>query len=275
MLLLPINIVYGIFAKNNHVNMTKTYLKVLILISIVTLTSCVSKKNVVYFQGDSAVIHKNAKNFALKFKKDDLLTINISAENLDIVKQFNLPTVAYNAVTNSVNGIAKQQSFLVDANGEIDFPVLGKIKVAGLTRVEMIDLLKEKIKPYTEEVQVNIQILNFKINVLGDVRNPGTFQIANERVTVLDALALAGDLNITGERVFKVIRETEEGIRTKTLDLKSNNIYASPYFYLQQNDVVYVEPNNSKVQSASYNQNTGLYISLASVLISLISILTR
>ncbi len=275
MLLLPINIVYGIFAKNNHVNMTKTYLKVLILISIVTLTSCVSKKNVVYFQGDSAVIHKNAKNFALKFKKDDLLTINISAENLDIVKQFNLPTVAYNAVTNSVNGIAKQQSFLVDANGEIDFPVLGKIKVAGLTRVEMIALLKEKIKPYTEEVQVNIQILNFKINVMGDVRNPGTFQIANERVTVLDALALAGDLNITGERVFKVIRETEEGIRTKALDLKSNDIYASPYFYLQQNDVVYVEPNNSKVQSASYNQNTGLYISLASVLISLISILTR
>jgi len=90
------------------------------------------------------------------------------------------------------------------------------------------------------------------------LETPGTFQIANERVTVLDALALAGDLNITGERVFKVIRETKEGISTKKLDLKSNDIYASPYFYLQQNDVVYVEPNKSKVQSASYNQNTGL-----------------
>ena len=255
--------------------MTETLLIVLILIYIFTLTYCVLNKNVVYFQGDSEAIHENVKNFALKFKKDDLLTINISAENLEIVKQFNLPTVAYNAVTNTVNGIPKQQSYLVDVNGEIDFPVLGKIKVAGLTRVETINLLKEKIKPYTEDVQINIQILNFKINVLGDVKTPGTFQIANERVTVLDALALAGDLNITGERVFKVIRETNEGILTKNLDLKSNDIYASPYFYLQQNDVVYVEPNKSKVQSASYNQNTGLYISLASVLISLISILKR
>ncbi|WP_347174836.1 polysaccharide biosynthesis/export family protein [Polaribacter uvawellassae] len=253
--------------------MTKTFLSLIIF--IFTLTSCVSKKNVVYFQGNLEVMHKNAKNFALKFKKDDLLTINVSAENLEIVKQFNLPTVAYNAVTNTVNGIPKQQSYLVDTNGEIDFPVIGKIKVEGLTRVETIQKLKEKIKPQVEEVQINIQILNFKINVMGDVKNPGTFQIANERVTVLDALALAGDLNITGERVFKVIRETNEGILTKTLDLKSNTIYSSPYFYLQQNDVVYVEPNKSKVQSASYNQNTGLYISVASVLISLISILTR
>ena len=92
---------------------------------------------------------------------------------------------------------------------------------------------------------------------------------------MLDALALAGDLNISGERVFKVIRETKEGVVTQAIDLKSNTIFSSPYFYLQQNDVLYVEPNNSKVQSASYNQNTGLYISLASVLISLISILTR
>ena len=255
--------------------MTKTSLRFTILVFILTITSCVPKKNVIYFQGDSKLIHKNSENFALKFKKDDLLTINVSAENLETVKQFNLPTVAYNAVTNTVNGIPKQQSYLVDVNGEIDFPVVGKIKVEDLTRVETIKLLKEKIKPYTEEVQINIQILNFKINVLGDVKNPGTFQIANERVTVLDALALAGDLNITGERIFKVIRETNEGTVTKKLDLKSNDIYSSSYFYLQQNDVVYVEPNKSKVQSAAYNQNTGLYISVASILITLISLLTR
>tara|TARA_R110002072_G_scaffold245939_1_gene405180 strand:+ start:6082 stop:6882 length:801 start_codon:yes stop_codon:yes gene_type:complete len=264
-----------VFSQKNFIQMTKILFRLTILVFIFTLTSCVSKKNVIYFQSDSKAVYKNSKDFALKFKKDDLLAINVSAENLELVKQFNLPTVAYNAVTNSVNGIAKQQSYLVDINGEIDFPVIGKIKVEDLTRVETIKLLKEKIKPYTEEVQINIQILNFKIDVLGDVKSPGTFQIANERVTVLDALALAGDLNITGERVFKVIRETKEGIISEELDLKSNDIYASSYFYLQQNDVVYVEPNKSKVQSAAYNQNTGLYISVASILITLISLLTR
>ena len=246
-----------------------------ILFLLILVSSCVSKKKVIYFQDDSKSILRNDESFALKFKKDDLLTINVSAKNLETVKQFNLPTVAYNAVTNTVNGIPKQQSYLVDANGEIDFPVIGNIKVEGLTRIETIKLLKEKIRPYVDAVQINIQILNFKINVMGDVKKPGTFQIANERITVIDALALAGDLNISGERIFKVIRETNKGIVTQELDLKSNAIFSSPYFYLQQNDIVYVVPNNSKVQSAAYNQNTGLYISLASVLISLISILTR
>ena len=255
--------------------MLKTFIKSIFFLIIIALSSCVSKKDVTYFQGTSKALYTNIKGFPLKFKKDDLLAINVSAENLDIVKQFNLPTVAYNVITNSVSGVPKQQSYLVDANGEIDFPVLGKIKVAGLTRIEAIQLLKENIKMQVSDVQVNIQILNFKINVLGDVKNPGTFQIQNERVTVLDALAFAGDLNITGERVFKVIRETEDRIITKKLDLKTNDIFSSPYFYLQQNDIVYVEQNKSKVQSASYNQNTGLYISVASVLISLISILTR
>mgnify|MGYP005995170373 CR=1 FL=1 len=255
-----------------RINMMKTSLKFLI---VLLMTSCVSKKNVIYFQDDVKAVQEINKDFSIKFKKDDLLAINISAENLDAVKQFNLPTVAYNAVTNSVSGVPKQQSYLIDASGQIDFPVIGIVKVEGLTRIETIKLLREKIKPYVKDVQINIQILNFKINVMGDVKSPGTFQIANERITVIDALALAGDLNMSGERVFKVIRETDKGVVTQTLDLKSNAIFSSPYYYLQQNDIVYVEPNKSKVQSAAYNQNTGLYISLASVLISLISILTR
>ena len=255
--------------------MIKYFFRFTLLVFLISLTSCVSKKDVIYFQQDSMTVYENTKNFALKFKKDDLLSINVSAENLEAIKQFNLPSVSYNTITNSVSGAPKQQSYLVDINGEIDFPVIGKIKIAGLTRIEAIDLLKTKIRPYVENIQINIQISNFKINVMGDVKKPGTFQIQNERVTVLDALALAGDLNISGERVFKVIRETKKGIITKSLDLKSNTIFSSPYFYLQQNDVVYVQPNKSKVQSAAYNQNTGLYVSVASILISLISILTR
>jgi len=256
--------------------MFKSIQKLLTLILLVTISSCVSKKKVLYFQNDAAAIYNNDKGFALKFKKDDMLTINVSSEDIEAVRVFNLPTVAYNAVTNTVNGIPKQQSYLIDAKGEIDFPVLGKLKIEGLTRVELIQLIKDKLDPkYVKNPTINIQILNFKINVLGDVQRPGMFQIQNERITVLDALALAGDLNISGERIVEIKRESNNGIVTGYIDLKSNKMFSSEFYYLQQNDVVYVNPNSAKLQSASYNQNTGLFISVASVLISLISILTR
>ena len=242
---------------------------------LICMSACVSKKDINYFQNDVAPVIKNPAGFALTFKKDDLLTINVSSEDLEAVKPFNLPTVAYNAITDMVNGVPKQQSYLIDANGEIQFPVVGNLKVAGLTRVETITLLTDKLKPYVTDATVNVQILNFRINVLGDVKRPGMFPVQNERITVLDALALAGDLNISGERVIEVKRETEEGIVTGKIDLKSNDLYTSPFYYLQQNDVVYVNPNKAKIQSASYNQNTGLFISIGSVLISLIAVLTR
>jgi polysaccharide export outer membrane protein len=245
------------------------------LIVLIGLSSCVSKKKINYFQNDISDLKNNVKGYSLKFKPDDLLTINVSSEDLEAVKPFNLPTVAYNAVTNTVNGIPKQQSYLVDSNGMIQFPVLGKIKIEGLTRVETINLLSSKLKPFVNDVAVNIQILNFKINVLGDVKKPGMFPVQNERITVLDALALAGDTSISGERIIQIKRETKKGIVTGYIDLKSNKLFESPFYFLQQNDVVYVNPNKAKIQSASYNQNTGLFISVASVLISLISILTR
>ena len=246
-----------------------------LLLVIVSLSSCVSRKNINYFQNDKQELIENVKGFALTFKADDLLTINITSEDLEAVKPFNLPTVAYNVLTNSVNGVPKQQSYLVDSEGYIEFPVLGKLKVEGLTRVEAIKMIKSKLNAYVKDASVNMQILNFKINVMGDVKNPGMFMVQNERITILDALALAGDTNISGERLIEIKRETDKGIVTGLIDLKSNRLFASPYFYLQQNDVVYVNPNKARIQSASYNQNTGLFISIGSVLISLISILTR
>lgn len=262
------------FRKKKH-NMLKILFKGLLLICFISLIGCVSKKNINYFQNDKEQTFKNINGFALTFKSDDLLAINVSSQNLEAVKPFNLPTVAYNTVNNSVNGMAKQQSYLIDANGSIQFPVLGRLKLKGLSRVESIELITSKLKPFVSDAAVNIQILNFKINVMGDVKKPGMYQIQNERITVLDALSLAGDTNISGERIVEVKRETEKGVITGFIDLKSNKLFASPYFYLQQNDVVYVNPNTSKIQSASYNQNTGLFISIGSVLISLISILTR
>ena len=255
--------------------MSKTFFKCLLLIGFISLSACVSKKNINYFQNDKEVTFKNGKGFALRFKSDDLLIINVSSQDLDVVKPFNLPTVAYNALTGTVNGVPKQQSYLIDEKGFIQFPVLGKLKLKGLSRVEAIKLITSKLNPFVSDVTVNIQILNFKINVMGDVQKPGMFQVQNERITVLDALSLAGDTNISGERIVEVKRETEKGVVTGLIDLRSNKLFASPYYYLQQNDIVYVNPNKQKIQSASYNQNTGLFISIGSVLISLISILTR
>ncbi len=255
--------------------MSKIFLKGVLLIGFISFSACVSKKTINYFQNDNGLIIQNDKGFALKFKADDLLTINISSENIEAVRPFNLPTVAYNAITNTVNGVPKQQSYLVDTEGYIQFPVLGKVRIAGLTRVEIINSITLKLNPFVKDAVVNVQILNFKINVLGDVKKPGMFPVQNERITVLDALALAGDLNISGVRVVEVKRETEKGVVTGYIDLKSNKMFNSPYFYLQQNDVVYVNPNNSKIQSASYNQNTGLFISIGSVLISLIAVLSK
>jgi polysaccharide export outer membrane protein len=248
---------------------------VAVMILIISLSACVSRKKINYFQNDKEVVFKNEKGFALKFKSDDLLTINVSSEDLDAVKPFNLPTVAYNAVTNSVSGIPKQQSYLVDSEGFIQFPVLGKVKVSGLTRVELIERIATKLKPFVKDAAVNVQILNFKINVMGDVQSPGMFPIQNERITVLDALALAGDTNISGERIVEIKRETEKGVITGYIDLKSNKLFASPYFYLQQNDVVYVNPNKAKRQSASSNSNTSLFVSITGLLITMISLLTR
>lgn len=238
-------------------------------------SSCVSKKNINYFQNDIGKSAKSLSGYSLKFKPDDLLTINVTSKDLEAVKPFNLPTVAYNAVTNTVNGIPKQQSYLVDSKGMIQFPIIGKINVEGLTRVQTIEKITKKLKPFVNDATVNIQILNFKINVLGDVKNPGMFSVNNERITVLDALALAGDTNISGERTIEVKRETQNGVVTGFIDLKSNKLFNSPFYYLQQNDVVYVNPNNARIQSASYNQNASLFVTIGSVLISLISILTR
>lgn len=247
------------------------------LLLLLFLSSCVSRKKIVYFQNDEIDQTKVSNSYKTIFKPDDLLQITISAQDLEAVKPFNLPVVTYSLATDRAIGNPIQQSYLVDNKGEIDFPVLGKIKIGGLSRSEAITLLKDKLSPeYVKNPTINIRINNYKITVLGDVQKPGSYTIPNERITILEAIGLAGDLNISGER-SNVNVEREENGKKKiyTVDLLSKKIFTSPVYYLQQNDVVYVVPNNAKSQSASYNQNTGLFISIGSILISLITILTR
>lgn len=254
-------------------------LKTLIFILVfgIITTGCVSKKEIVYLQKDTVDAKNISNDYQLHFKPDDLLQIVVSSENLESVLPFNLPVVAIQSTVGTAFGQPQQQSYLVDKYGFIEFPVLGPLKVGGLTRVEVINLLKDKLDPsYVKDPIINIFISNFKVTVQGDVQRPGTFTIPNERLSIFDALGLAGDLNISGNRKNVLVIREENGTKNEyRLNLISKKTLTSPAYYLQQNDVVYVEPNYAKVQDAAYTRSTGLFISLASVLISLLTVITR
>lgn len=257
--------------------MIKLKNQIAVLILFLVVSSCVSNKDIAYFQFDEIEQNKVSNKFETIFKPDDLLQITISSDDIEATKPFNLPAVSFSASTNSVIGTPTQQSYLIDSKGEIDFPILGKLKLGGMTREEALELLKNKLSPdYVTNPTINIRIANFKVTVYGDVKKPGTFTIPNERVSILDAIGLAGDLNISGRRDnVMVIRE--EGMRKVkyNVNLLSNETLTSPVFYLQQNDVVYVEHNKARIQSASSNSNTSLFISVTGLIITIVSLLTR
>jgi polysaccharide export outer membrane protein len=248
-----------------------------LLIGFISISACVSKKDIVYFQNDEIDQSKVSNSYKTIIKPDDVLQITITALDIEAVRPFNLSAVTYATASNSAVGQAQQQTYLVDNKGEIEFPVLGKIKIGGLTRDETIDLLRNKLAPdYIKDPNINIRIANYKISVMGDVQRPGSYNIPNERITILDALALAGDINISAQRNNILIIREEGGKKLQyRVDLRSNEVLTSPVYYLQQNDVVYVEPNYARIQSASSNSNTSLFISITGLLITLATLLTR
>ncbi len=253
----------------------KTHKIILQLITILILTSCGSRKNIVYFQDEpieDGVLVSEPK--PIIYKPDDILTINVSALDPDTVKPFNLMVVSNND-SNLLNAGGRQQfqSYLIDYDGNIDFPVLGKLKVAGLNRTELTAMLVEKISEYANNPIVNVRLSNFTITILGEVRNPGTFTIQDERITVLEALGLADDLTIFGKRKnVLLIREVDGKKKFAKIDLTSVNAVNSPVYYLQQNDVIYVEPNNAKIRASSYNQNNSVLISAIGTLATIIAV---
>lgn len=245
--------------------------KVLIIFFIYMFSNCVSKKNIVYLQNDEIEQEKISNNYVTYFKPDDLVEINITSSNPESSAPFNL----FTAASSDTGGQSVQLPYLIDNKGFVDLPIIGKVKLGGLTREQAISFLKEKLDPeYIKNPKIYIRIINFTVNVNGDVRSPGSYKIPNERVTILDAISLAGDLNITARRDnILVIREKDDKKIEYRVDLRSRKLYSSPVFYLQQNDNIYVEPNYASIQSASNNSNTTLFISSMVVLISIISFL--
>ena len=256
------------------------YLKTVLYTSIfscIVLTSCTSRKEYIYFQDEPLNETKLIDLVPeIKYQPDDLLTIDVAALDPDAVRPFNLPAVNYSESVISAQGTLKMQTYLIDNNGHIEFPVLGTIKIGGLTRIEATAMMKERLTEYIKDPIVNIRIANFTITVIGDVNRPGTYTIQDERVTLPEALGLAGDLTNTATRTnLFLIRETNGKKRFAKLDLTSINIVNSPLYYLAKNDVLYVEPNNAKIRSSNYNPNTGIIISAVATLATIAAILVR
>ncbi|MFN4026753.1 MULTISPECIES: polysaccharide biosynthesis/export family protein [Flavobacterium] len=251
------------------------YINLIALFVLLFLSSCASRKDIVYLQDveNDATINQ-ALSYEPVIKCDDMLSVIVAADQPDLTIPFNLPQIQGNyQVNDSQEGI---KTYLVDASGFIDFPVIGKVKLAGLTRTQAKNELETKIKEYIKEPSVNLRILNYKISVLGEVNKPNTYKIASERVTLLEAISLAGDMTIYGKRSnVLVIREVDGKKTFNRVDLTNKDFISSPFYYLNQNDVVMVEPNKTKINSSVIGPNVTVTISALSLLTTIAIILFR
>ena len=244
-----------------------------VLTAVLIVSSCASRKEVVYFQDTSdfeTLVNNNTS--VSRFKVDDLVSIHVSSLNPEASAPFNLFRGA------AEGGFSPEQvDYLIDQAGEIDFPVIGKLKIVGLSPDELRVLLRERLSEYLKDPIINIRLRNFTVTILGEVNRPGTYPINGEQVTILEALGFAGDLTLRGMRNNVLVIRDFNGTKVYTrIDLTSKNLIKSPGYYLTQNDVVYVEPNKSGIKETSLDQRAGIYVSIASVLItSTVLLLTR
>jgi polysaccharide export outer membrane protein len=251
-----------------------------LLALLVQLNSCKTREKLVYFQTASTDSNSVAPgNYTPVFKTDDFLSIVVSGEDPDAALPFNLPVTAEVGGMRGgyVAGIPARTGYLIDALGNVNLPFIGSVHLAGLNRMEASALLQTKLKEYLSNPIVHIQIQNYKVTVLGDVRTPGTYIIPNERITVLEAIGLAGDLRLTGLRNNVLVIRDENGKKTEyRLDLTSKSVFASPAYYLTQNDVVYVEPNPAaRTESTLWRTTGSFFLSITTLVITTITLITR
>jgi polysaccharide biosynthesis/export protein len=244
---------------------------------IFLMFSCAPKTDLVYYQNiDNLGSGAKLNSYEIKIQPDDLLMIIVSADDPETAIPFNLNSisVASSYSLNVIRGQEVMQSYLVSADGYIDFPILGKLKLAGLTRSEVLQLFQDKISKYIKNPIINLRILNFKVSVQGEVTLPGTYTIASDRITLIEALTLAKDLTIYGKRDNILIIREIDGVKSyNRVDITKADFINSPFYYLAQNDVVYVEPNKVRINGAAVGANTGVIISITSLFITLITLI--
>jgi polysaccharide export outer membrane protein len=242
------------------------------------LSGCSAYKKVPYLQDAEAVssLQKELPMYDAKIMPKDLLTIAVNTTDPVAAAPFNLTVQSSAAGSASVGGSSNLQQYLVNNDGTIEFPVLGSLQVSGLTKSEAENLIRQKLGAYLKETPiVTVRMANYKISVLGEVARPGMFTVNNEKVNIFEALAMAGDLTVWGLRDnVKLIREDANGKR-EIINLNLNNagIVTCPYYYLQQNDILYVSPNKTKAKNSDIGQSTSLWFSATSILVSIASLL--
>lgn len=253
------------------------------VLSIVMLASCAQVKDIAYFQ-DKAIDHPEQidKHGGIVIQPKDMISIVVSCRNPELAVMFNLPVISYQAGSEVVASAGQQRlmGYVVDNDGFIDFPVLGRLEVAGMTRWELSETIKDILlkEGYLNDAVVTVEFMNFKVSVLGEVNHPGTYTIEGDKVTVLQALSLAGDLTIFGKRNnVTVIREMDGERVFYNIDLCSVDMFKSPAYNLLQNDIVYVEPSDIKARQSTLDDKglrmTSILISSGSLLVSVATLL--
>ncbi len=255
----------------------------LMFVSLLFLGSCATPKNIAYFQNrTNDVPEQIEKHAGIVIQPKDMLSIVVSGKNPELVAMFNLPVVSYQAGSEIVTSGSQLRlmGYVVDNDGCIDFPILGRLKVAGLTRWDVSEMIKQKLidDGYLSDAVVVVEFMNFKVSVIGEVNAPGTYSIEGDKVTVLQAISLARDLTIFGQREnVTVIRERDGERVMYQINLCDVSMFDSPAYYLQQNDIVYVEPSEIKARQSTTDDKalrmTSIMVSSGSLLVSIATLI--
>lgn len=263
-------------AQNVAMNKMNTFRFFLFLIPVFYF-SCASREKIAYYQNIEQVLASDSTtSFDTKLQPDDLLMIVVMAQNAEAAAPFNLPSVMLQSNTELETQQLRVNSYLIDSKGAIQFPVIGEVRLGGLSRSEAISKLISELKKYINDPKVNLRILNYKITVSGEVKQPGVQVVNSERITLVEALAMCGDLTEYGKRNnIMIIREKDGKKEIGRVDITKADFINSPYYYLSQNDHVYVEPNKTKVNASSVGPNTGIIISAISLLLTVVAIIIR
>lgn len=247
------------------------------------LASCASQKRALYFQDLGKVLPEVSEEYQIRLRPLDRLTVLVNSQRPELAAPFNTSS-SFNSLSGTPidgtsmasNTSGNMQVRTIDAEGWLEMPIIGKVYCQGKTRSELSEEIAQMIVAggHLSDPTVNIEFADMAVTVLGEVARPGRYNILTDRISLLDALSMAGDLTVFGQRHDVTIIREENGKRTYgVVDLRSQDIFLSPYFYLQQNDVIYVKPNKYKAQTGEYNQNRSFYISLVSAAVSVATLL--
>ena len=262
--------------------MKKYFLIMAIMASVLFFGSCTSSKHIAYFQNiDTLNLSASRGLYDAKIMPKDMLTITVSTTDPEAAMPFNLivsNTMQSNGQISSGQG--SLQTYLVSNDGSINFPVVGKINVEGLTKDQCQEKIRKSILPFMaakENPVVTVRMSSYRVTVMGEVEHPGVIPVSSEKMSILEALAQAGDLTIYGRRDnVLLIREDQTGQKSQhRLNLNDAHLINSPYFYLQQNDVVYVQPNSTKAKNSSIGSVTSIWLSAIGIVTSVASLIVN